>query len=94
MTRRTVEPTRRFHLFLYKRDLDYLERRFGQGAASAQRLGVGTACREIIHDRVKKLQARENERLTTMTRVTYAFDDDNEDEDTSDAAIHANAPSE
>lgn len=90
MTRRTVEPTRRFHLFLYKRDLDYLERRFGQGAASAQRLGVGTACREIIHDRVKKLQARENERLTTMTRVTYAFDD-NEDYEDSDAATTTDA---
>ena len=66
MTRRTVEPTRRFHLFLYDRDLEYLERRFGGGAPSDSRLGVGTACREIIHDRVKRLRAKENERLTDI----------------------------
>jgi len=66
MTRRTIEPTRRFHLFLYDRDLEYLERRFGGGAPSDSRLGVGTACREIIHDRVKRLRAKENERLTDI----------------------------
>jgi hypothetical protein len=66
MTRRSVEETKRFHLFLYKRDLEYLERRFGNGAASSNRLGVGTACREIIHDRVKKLRAKENERLSNL----------------------------
>jgi hypothetical protein len=64
MTRRSVQETRRFHLFLYKGDLDYLERRFGTGAPSTNRLGVGTACREIIHERVKKLRAKENERLS------------------------------
>lgn len=77
MTRRSVEPTRRFHLFLYKRDLDYLERRFGAGAASAQRLGVGTACREIIHNRVKQLRARENERLTAIAGYIN-YDDDHD----------------
>lgn len=66
MTRRSIEETKRFHLFLYKRDLEYLERRFGNGAASSNRLGVGTACREIIHDRVKKLRARESERLSEL----------------------------
>lgn len=84
MTRRSVEPTKRFHLFLYKRDLDYLERRFGMGAATANRLGVGTACREIIHDRVKKLQARENERLNEIEAAelakAQAFDDADEEE--------------
>lgn len=76
MTRRSVEPTRRFHLFLYERDIEYLERRFGYGAPSSQRLGVSTACREIIHARVKALRARENERLNA---ITIAQEDD-EDE--------------
>ena len=66
MTRRSVEETKRFHLFLYKRDLEYLERRFGSGAASLNRLGVGTACREIIHARVKALRAKEDERLNKL----------------------------
>jgi len=66
MTRRSVEETKRFHLFLYKRDLEYLERRFGSGASSSNRLGVGTACREIIHARVKALRAKENERLNLL----------------------------
>jgi len=64
MTRRSIEETKRFHLFLYKRDLEYLERRFGNGAAASNRLGVGTACREIIHARVKALRVKENERLS------------------------------
>lgn len=66
MTRRSIKETRRFHLFLYRSDLEYLERRFGVGAPSASRLGVGTACREIIHDRVKRLKAREAERLNQL----------------------------
>lgn len=66
MTRRTIEETRRFHLFLYKSDLDYLERRFGSSAGRAHRLGLGVACREIIHERVKRLRARENERLDNI----------------------------
>ena len=66
MTRRSIEETQRFHLFLYKRDLEYLERRFGAGALSSNKMGVGTACREIIHDRVKKLRARENEKLSNL----------------------------
>ena len=67
MTRRSIEETRRFHLFLYRSDLEYLERRFGSGAPSNSRLGVGTACREIIHDRIKKLKAKEAERLNQLT---------------------------
>ena len=66
MTRRSIEETKRFHLFLYKRDLEYLERRFGNGAASSNRLGVGTACREIIHARVKQLRTKEMERLNQI----------------------------
>jgi len=66
VARRTIEPTRRFHLFLYERDLEYLERRFGGGTTSSNRLGVGTACREIIHDRIKRLRAKENERLSNL----------------------------
>jgi hypothetical protein len=80
MTRRSVEETRRFHLHLYKSDLEYLERRFGLGAASASRLGVGTACREIIHDRVKKLRAREVERLNQMMQVKEEREEETEDE--------------
>jgi len=72
MTRRSVEATRRFHLFLYESDLEYLERRFGSGAPSSNRIGVGTACREIIHDRVKKLRARETERLTNIQQQIEA----------------------
>lgn len=82
MTRRSVQETRRFHLFLYKSDLDYLERRFGFGAPAANRLGVGTACREIIHHRVKQLRAKENARLNNMVQtVEVEFDDDDELED-------------
>jgi hypothetical protein len=55
---------------LYQSDLEFLERRFGAGAASVSRLGVGTACREIIHDRVKKLRARELEKLDQMLTTT------------------------
>lgn len=87
MTRRSVEPTRRFHLFLYKRDLDYLERRFGAGAATQNRLGVGTACREIIHHRVKQLRAREDARLNAITQQQYDYEEDDSD-------VVANASSE
>lgn len=80
MTRRSIQETRRFHLFLYKSDLEYLERRFGTGAPSTHRLGVGTACREIIHDRVKKLRAKENERLN-KTLSYMAVDTGEEDEE-------------
>jgi hypothetical protein len=66
MTRKTIEETERFHVFLYKRDLDYLRRRFGNGASSDSRLGVSTACREIIRARVKKLRAIENARLSQL----------------------------
>jgi hypothetical protein len=66
MTKRSVEETRRFHLFLYQSDLEYLERRFGAGSLS--KLGVGTACREIIHNQIKKLRARENERYNKIMR--------------------------
>lgn len=84
MTKRTIQETRRFHLFLYKGDLEYLERRFGTGAPSTHRLGVGTACREIIHDRVKKLRAKETERLNkslsyiAQTQVEEAEEDEEE----------------
>jgi hypothetical protein len=78
-------------LFLYKSDLEYLERRFGLGAPSTHRLGVGTACREIIHERVKKLRAkeseRENERLSSIVIVDMEnlhYEDDNEIEDDDD----------
>lgn len=79
MTRRSVQETRRFHLFLYKSDLDYLERRFGTGAPSTHRLGVGTACREIIHERVKKLRAKENERLGMLVSNVTVEDFEGED---------------
>jgi hypothetical protein len=81
VTRRSVQETRRFHLFLYKGDLEYLERRFGTGAPSTHRLGVGTACREIIHERVKKLRAKENERLTRMIGPLPEEIDDEDFED-------------
>jgi len=86
MTRRSIQETRRFHLFLYKSDLEYLERRFGAGAPSTHRLGVGTACREIIHDRVKKLRAKESERLSSLIRqpIIQIDDDDEFDSDDSD----------
>ena len=71
MTRRSIEETRRFHLFLYQSDLEYLERRFGAGAPSASRLGVGTACREIIHARVKALKAKEAERFTQLMQAQH-----------------------
>lgn len=81
MTRRSIQETKRFHLFLYKSDLEYLERRFGSGAPSAHRLGVGTACREIIHERVKKLRAKENERLGNIIQTAaYVMEDDDEDD--------------
>jgi len=83
MTRRSVEETKRFHLFLYKRDLEYLERRFGSGASSTNRLGVGTACREIIHARVKALRAKETDRLNQI--ITQAVDEDDEEEEFEDA---------
>ena len=83
MTRRSVEETKRFHLFLYKRDLEYLERRFGSGASSTNRLGVGTACREIIHARVKALRAKETDRLNQI--ITQAVDKDDEEEEFEDA---------
>ena len=81
MTRRSVEETKRFHLFLYKRDLEYLERRFGNGASSSSRLGVGTACREIIHARVKALRAKENERLSTIINQREDSEENTEDEE-------------
>lgn len=86
MTRRSVEETKRFHLFLYKRDLEYLERRFGQGAATANRLGVGTACREIIHARVKQLRAKEHERLSSLvaSRMGDEYSEELEDEELED----------
>lgn len=91
MTRRTVEPTRRFHLFLYERDIEYLERRFGYGAPSSQRLGVSTACREIIHARVKALRARENDRLNAINDADAMQEDDepmHDDEDDEDEYDH------
>jgi hypothetical protein len=72
MTKRSVEDTRRFHLFLYSSDLEYLERRFGGGAPSVGRLGVGTACREIIHNQVKRLRAKEQARLERIVEREYA----------------------
>lgn len=79
MTRRSIQETRRFHLFLYRADLEYLERRFGIGAPSSHRLGVGTACREIIHDRVKKLRAKENERLSQIVQAMQGPYEDEEE---------------
>lgn len=80
MTKRSIQDTRRFHLLLYRSDLDYLERRFGIGAPSTHRLGVGTACREIIHERVKKLRAKENARLNQAVQVVeYDLDEELED---------------
>ena len=81
MTKRLIQDTRRFHLFLYRADLEYLERRFGSGAPSAYKLGVGTACREIIHERVKRLRAKENERLSHIINTMPQEDEDFEDEE-------------
>jgi len=81
MTRRSVEETKRFHLFLYKRDLEYLERRFGSGASSSNRLGVGAACREIIHARVKALRAKETERLNQMLQPQVLEEEDEGEEE-------------
>ena len=78
MTRRTVEETERFHLFLYKRDLEYLRRRFGSGTAASVRLGVGTACREIIHERIKRLRAKENDRLSALIASRTQAEDEEE----------------
>lgn len=86
MTKRSVEETRRFHLFLYQSDLEYLERRFGAGSFS--KLGVGTACREIIHNQVKKLRAREHERFTrtVQTRILSEWNLKQEDADVDEHA--------
>ena len=71
MTKRSIEDTKRFHLFLYTSDLEYLERRFGGGAPSVNRLGVGVACREIIHQHIKRFRAKERARLQRIVEADY-----------------------
>ena len=84
MTRRSIEETKRFHLFLYRSDLEYLERRFGAGAPSASRLGTGTACREIIHNQIKKMKAKEAERYNRLQSMQAQQHQTNRDEDLED----------
>jgi hypothetical protein len=59
MVRKSLIPKSRYHLWLYDDDLEFLERRLGNRAPTAYRLGVGAACREIIHAKVKQLRHRE-----------------------------------
>lgn len=66
MSRKSIEPCTRRHVFFYDSDWDYLTNRFGEGAPSDMRLGVSATIREIVHAKVQELRRREINRIEDL----------------------------
>lgn len=64
MSKKSFEPMVSRHVDLYKSDWDFLEAHFGRD--SATKIGVGRMVREILHRKVKKLQAMQVSNLDEM----------------------------
>lgn len=71
VNRSSILPTEKVNFFPYSEDLAYLRQKYGSGAPSSQRMGYGPAMREIIHAAVKKLRARERERIDAIFSQAY-----------------------
>lgn len=61
MSKKSLLPQSRRHIWVYDEDFEYLEKAFGKDTPS--RMGVGPMVREIIHTYVKALRAREAARV-------------------------------
>lgn len=57
MTRKSITPSSRRHIWVFDDDWEYLEKKFGP--ATESRFGVGPAIRQIIHLYVGNLRAKE-----------------------------------
>ena len=62
--KRFSEPVRSRHIEIYESDWEFLENNFGNGSVS--RVGVGPTIREIVHQKVKWLRAKQIERLDQL----------------------------
>jgi hypothetical protein len=56
MSKRSPLPQDRHHVMVYDEDWEYLQRHYGP--ASANKIGVGPAIKEVIHAYVKNLKAK------------------------------------
>lgn len=64
MTRRSLLPQSRRHIFVYDEDWSWLSDNFGILALNPRnRVGVSFAIREIIHRRVRELRAQQEQQL-------------------------------
>jgi len=56
MSKKSRLPQSRRHIEVYDEDWEWLQQHYGKNSAS--KLGVGPACREIIHSKVAQLRQR------------------------------------
>ena len=61
MSKKARLPQSRRHIFVYDEDWDFIERWYG--ISSPHPIGVGRALREIIHQRVEFLKAKQAEKI-------------------------------
>ena len=62
--KRLAEPVKARHIEIYESDWDFLEANFGNGSIS--RVGIGPTIREIVHQKVKWLRAKQIGRLDEL----------------------------
>lgn len=65
MSKKALLPQTRRHILVYDEDWEYLLKNFGPGSHGFG-LGVSGAIRQIVHQRVQGLKARENGELDKL----------------------------
>ena len=69
MARKEDEETERFHALLYKSDMEFLRRNYGNGSAHSN-IGISKAIRTIVHQRVQGLMLKTNQAIDGLAAAT------------------------
>jgi hypothetical protein len=64
VSKKSLFPQSRRHIFIYDEDWDFLDKWYSK--TSPFPIGVGAACRDIIHQRVQFLKAKQNEMIDKL----------------------------
>ena len=67
MSRRLSLPATRRHIHVYDEDWEFIESHYGASAPIGYKVGCAVVCREIIHQRINQIKAKQIEALDNLS---------------------------
>jgi len=74
MSRKSIAPQSRRHIWIYDEDWEYIEQRFGKGTAA--NIGIGPAIRRMIQVYVANLRSKEQQEIDRQVLKLETFDNE------------------